>query len=242
MRITRGGIGLGALAYYMSRRARRRQRMYDRQMREHYDSINNANNFMPDSGMDAFMAQQGMRDENIASAYKTLGEMFGDREGLYDEYADASYELGKDYLDEEKGNSKRELKFALARAGLGGGSVDIDKHSELNTRYLDGLSMARSEADSAANMMRNNDMNLRNSLMGLAAGGGISGQQLASMGNMGTMATAQIPSNLGSTFVGLTDYIGATRNPFAGGFGGGSASTSRPKSAGGTQYTGTVVT
>lgn len=241
----KAGIGLGGatLGYFLKRKYQNEDRAYRQQLQNYYDNINSANNYNPYGDYyNPVIAQQEARQENIESAFNTLGDMFSGREGLYDQVADDTYALGKEYLDEEKGEAARQLKFSLARSGLSGGSVDIDKRSELNTRYLDGLSMARAEADSAASAFRNQDMALRNNLMGLAAGGNISGEQLASFGAPVGTAPVSAPSNLGQTFVGLTDFIGASRNPFAAGLGGGgSAGTGRPSNVN-SRYTGSVVT
>lgn len=241
--VTAGGLGLGALGYFLKRRYQNQQRAHEQQMRDYYDKLNNMNqSYDPsDSGLSAMQAQIEARDANIESAMAALGDMYAGREGMYDDYADASYDLAKGYLDDEKGKAGRELRFALARAGLGAGSVDIDKHAELENRYLSGLSRARDAADTAASNLRGQDMAQKQSLMGLAAGGMADGSTLAQMYSPPDSFAAQVPSaNLGNTFVGLVDYIGATRNPFrmGGGLGAGYA---RPDQAGGTQYQGTVV-
>lgn len=198
-----------------------------------------------DEAMHALMAMQEQRQNNINSSFSTLESMFANRDPIYDRYADASYDLAKTYLDDENLSANRNLRFALARAGTSGGSVDVDKSAERESMYLDGLGRARSAADVAADQLRASDMSLKNSLMGLAAGGNVSGAQLGALARPAQSFTPSLPANagLGQTFVGLTDLIGAARNPFRGmgGMGGGYP-YSRIDSAGGQQYQGNVVT
>lgn len=238
-----GGLGLGALGYSAKRKYQIEQRNHERAMQEYYDRINAQNqSYNPgDGGLAAYQNMIDARNENIQSAMQRVNEMYGGREGLYDDYADASYGLAKDYLDDEKQKAGLALRDSLARAGLSAGSVDIDKHAELEKRYLSGLSSARSAADSAAAGLAAQDASQRNSLLGLAAGGMVDGDMLAQMYTPPQQVSASVPQvGLGNTFVGLVDYIGATRNPFRIG-GGVGAGYARPDAAGGSQYTGTVV-
>lgn len=243
----RFGVGLGGAAawYAWKRHQDRANQRYMQNLQNLQDQADAANDYDPwgdGSYISAITEGQEAREANIESALAKVAEMFGGRQPLYDGLADDTYALGKEYLDDERINAEGELTASLARAGLSGGSVDIGKRKELNTRYLDGLSMARAEADAAAAGYKNQDMALKNQLIGLAAGGNVSGEQLAQFGTPTTSVAAAAPSNLGQTFVGLTDMIGAARNPFAFGLsGGGAGSTGRPSSIG-SRYEGNVVT
>lgn len=238
------GVGGLTLGYFLKRRAQNQRRAYEQAMQEYYDRINAQNqSYNPgDGGLAAYQNMIDARNENIQSAMQRVNDMYAGREGIYGGYADASYGLAKDYLDDEKQKAGLALRDSLARAGLSAGSVDIDKHAELEKRYLSGLSSARSAADSAAAGLAAQDAAQRNSLLGLAAGGMVDGDMLAQMYTPPQQVSASVPQvGLGNTFVGLVDYIGATRNPFRIG-GGLAAGGARPDTAGGSQYTGTVVT
>lgn len=199
-----------------------------------------------EAGLEAMLAMQEQRQQNIDSSFDTLQNMFANRDPIYNRYADASYDLAKGYLDDEDAAAQRQLRFALARAGTSGGSIDVDKSAEREDMYLDGLARARGAADSAADQLRASDAGLQQSLMGLAAGGNVSGAQLAGMVRPAPSFTPTLPANagLGQTFVGLTDFIGAARNPFRGmgGSAGGAYPFQRVDNAGGAQYQGNVVT
>ena len=211
---------------------------------------NNMNNRAYEYGLarDAmFDAAEAERQARIESALGKVSSMFAGRTPMYNQYANDTFNLSKVALDDEQLNQAQQLKFALARSGLSGGSADIDKHADLGNKYSFGLQQARGFADAAGDQLRGQDSSLKSSLMGLAASGAVGGSQIGSIGADAMNAIDTTPtamSNPGQFYTGLFDQIGAAGgqqvasgvNPFAPS---GASSTFRPTPGGG-GYKGTV--
>jgi len=85
----------------------------------------------------------------------------------------------KQQLDQQHADAARNLKFALARGGQAGGSVQADQGLVLGRDYTKGLLDAQRRGISAADALRNSDQQSRAQLLNEASGGM----------NMGTAAT-----------------------------------------------------
>ena len=113
-------------------------------------------------------------------------EQFEDagREALYDQHRDAVYDLNTQEVNRQAEEAERANRFALARNGLLGGSVNIDANEELNRRTNEGLMQAQGLADDAAASLRTQDENTKQSLLSMANNGINAAQasQLASEG------------------------------------------------------------
>lgn len=79
------------------------------------------------------------------------------RGSMYEKNRTDVYDFNKSKLNEDFAKSDRELRFALARAGLSGGSVDIDDNDKQNLAYDKGALTARSMGDEAAAKFRTAD-------------------------------------------------------------------------------------
>jgi hypothetical protein len=102
------------------------------------------------AGFDAAMAKAAAD----AEASKTA---FGERLKLYDKAgADAKTKAMID-LDKEHAITGRETSFDIARAGLTGGSRDIDSNREVLDTYQQGVLKAGTMADQVKNSMRSAD-------------------------------------------------------------------------------------
>lgn len=76
------------------------------------------------------------------------------RELEYQKAAGATFGVNKDKLDRDLTKSERQLRFALARSGLFGGSADIDEHGEQQNAYDQGILQSRNLADTSAAKLR----------------------------------------------------------------------------------------
>lgn len=74
-------------------------------------------------------------------------------------------------LDEQKGNSDRELKFALARSGQTGGSTQIDQQRDSAKQYAKGLLNIDQKALGAGADLEAADQDSRSRLIQLATSG-----------------------------------------------------------------------
>lgn len=185
------------------------------------------------------------RQARIQSSLGTISSMFAGRTPMYDAYADDTFDLSKVALDDEQKYQGNQLGFGLARAGLSGGSTDIDKHADLANKYSFGLQQARGHADAAGDSLRGQDSSLKSSLMGLAASGAVDSGQISTIGADALSAVNTTPSamaNPGQFYLGLFDQIGSAGNQMIAGanpYAAGSSSTFNPTSGAG-GYSGTV--
>lgn len=159
-------------------------------------------------------AERAAREARIQQSISALNNIFGNRAPVYDRFADETFALNRDRLQDSREQAARQLKFALARAGLSGGSVDVDKSQDADDRYNRGLVDARSYADEQAAQMRAQDQQAKQQLLGVASSGGISSGQMSSMaqnalqGQQRALENPPVASGLGQVFSGLADTIG----------------------------------
>jgi hypothetical protein len=129
-----------------------------------------------------------------------LNATAGDRENLYSKIGTDATNTALLDLDKERGVTERELNFMLARAGLSGGSRDIDVNRDVLDTYNQGVLKASNIGLSTANNARSSDdktrVNLINSIRsGLDAG---SATQQAYEGLRNNAKLAQDDANVAS--------------------------------------------
>lgn len=114
------------------------------------------------------------------------------REQAYQSHRNAVYDLNTQEVQRQAEEAERANRFALARNGLLGGSVNIDSNEELNRRTNEGLMQASGLADDAAASLRSQDEATKNSLLSMATNGINSAQasQLAVSGLQSNLANA----------------------------------------------------
>lgn len=151
------------------------------------------------------------RKANIASSMAEIEKMFGEREPMYGRLAGESRALNLEQLGVYEKDAAREMNFALARAGNVGGSVEVDRNRDLAEKMGLGVASIEQHAQGQADTLRAQDQQLRGSLMGLAASGGITGDMTGRQGTQalqGLSRTANYMPNMGQTFEGLSSNIG----------------------------------
>jgi len=159
-------------------------------------------------------AERAAREARIASATRAVNNAFRGSGQRFDRFADTTFDLNQDRLQDNRQDSARELKFALARSGLTGGSVDVDKGQDLDDRFQSGLLEARNFADTEAARLRAQEQQARNNLLGLAASGSVTGADVRGLAQSQVQATNQalqsppVAPGLGDTFAGLANNIG----------------------------------
>lgn len=119
-------------------------------------------------------------------------------------------------LNEQKAETDRRLKFALARGGQVGGSVQVDKTRDVNRDYAKGLLTVDRKARGAGAALESADQDARARLIGLATSGGLDATSAASMSaqalrsNLEAGRSAAQLQGLGEVFgSGLQDYFKA---------------------------------
>lgn len=123
-------------------------------------------------GTDAAVIEQ-QRQQRAKEAIDAVNEIFdnANRDALYQSQRDAVYSLNAKEVERQAREAERANRFALARNGLLGGSVDIDSNSELNRRTNEGLSKAGGIADAAMSDLQTADENTRSNLVSMATAG-----------------------------------------------------------------------
>lgn len=111
------------------------------------------------------------RNEGRALRYKTIAAPEKTRQQMYDEQRDAVLDLNKRDIDRQYAQAERQNRFGLARAGLMGGSADIDSNAELQEKTSEGLIKAAALADGAAADLKTQDERTRQSLISMAQSG-----------------------------------------------------------------------
>lgn len=136
---------------------------------------------------------------NAPARQKEISQYEADTEAFY-----------KKYLDQQHDTAARELKFAVARTGQGGGQVAIDKGSDLTRTYNEGALKVSRAAQQAGARLRASDQDTQNRLIGMAQSGldMTNASQLALTGMRDNALAAKaeaIPEGLGQAFGGLAD-------------------------------------
>lgn len=99
------------------------------------------------------------------------GDPANSRENLYKQQRNAVFDLNRQDVDRQAAEAERFNRFGLARAGLMGGSVQVDSLADINRRTNEGLMRAGGIADQAAADLRTADEQARANLIGLAQSG-----------------------------------------------------------------------
>jgi len=102
------------------------------------------------------------------------------REKLYADTRGASYDFNKSKLDLDRDTSERNLRFALARSGMFGSSVDVDQHALQQRAYDTGFLDIGNNADAGVADLRSSDENARLGLISQINAGVDAGSALSS--------------------------------------------------------------
>lgn len=113
------------------------------------------------------------RQASIGRTQSAVNAVFNDpkREGDIADYIAAMRGLGTQDLDRQKKETDRNLRFALARGGLIGGSTQIDQAREFGETYGRGKLDIERRAQGAGAELRAADQDARGRLISLATSG-----------------------------------------------------------------------
>jgi hypothetical protein len=119
-------------------------------------------------------------------------------------------------LNEQKDTNDRQLRFALARGGMLGGSVQVDKQSDFARDYAKALLSVDQRARGAGAELESADQDARARLISLATTGldATTGAQQSSAAMKSALESARAGSQvqgLGDMFKGFTDWYQQTR-------------------------------
>lgn len=130
------------------------------------------------SGPSNKASDQARRDEQarLAKITQTQGAIngvFNDPRRAADisDFVNATRDFYGQDLDKQKANTDRQLKFALARGGLTGGSTQVDQQRHLGEDYTNGLLQVDRKARGAGAELEAADQDARARLISLATSG-----------------------------------------------------------------------
>lgn len=153
-------------------------------------------------------ANENARNRSIASSTRQINSIFDNpkRTGQYDQLAKDTTTYYTHQLDDQKALNDRRLRFAMARNGQVGGSVQADLGARAGKDYLSGVLDAQRRGLGAGASLRSQDEQSRANLIA-AAQGGLDATSAASQ------AAGALRSNLqagqaGSTANALGDVFG----------------------------------
>lgn len=153
-----------------------------------------------------------LRQQQVNRVAGQIRGVFGSdaRKAEISQYEADTEAFYRKYLDQQHGNAARELNFALARTGQGGGQVQIDKGADLTRNYNEGALKVSRAAQQAGARLRAADQDTQNRLIGMAQAGldTTNSYQLALSGMRDNALAAKaeaIPEGLGQAFSGLAD-------------------------------------
>jgi hypothetical protein len=161
----------------------------------------------PVTGID-MSAVNGALKNGLYTGVKTVKGL--DRQGLYDEQQQAVTDLNERDVNRQSTDTERQNRFGLARAGLSGGSADVDSNAEIDRMQNEGLMKAVGIGQQAGADLRNEDERTRQSLISMAQSGIDTGQmqQLALSGldaNAANASSARAGATVGNVFGDLTN-------------------------------------
>jgi len=126
------------------------------------------------------------------------------------QYAQYNQNLSNYYtgqVNNQEAVNARNLKFAMARSGLTGGSAAVDSNTQLQKDYTQGLLQASQAATAGTSALEQSDVNAKNQLIGLAQQGNFTGAiptQVAQAQNasLGAAANYGQANSLNNLFAG----------------------------------------
>jgi hypothetical protein len=113
------------------------------------------------------------RKAEIQAAQKRIESIFSspERQQQIEDFIAAQRSYLQSDLDREHGQNQRQLKFANARSGLSGGSVDVDSNRLLAETYLRGIAEAERRAQTAGADLSAQDQSAKQQLFAQILGG-----------------------------------------------------------------------
>lgn len=119
------------------------------------------------------LEQERKKQAEIDKGITAVNSAFDDpaRQGLYDDIYQSTYDRNFDDLQSQYADAVQKLKFALARSGQGGSSVDVYQKGDLKSRYDQATLDAQALADRAKSNLIATDDQTRSNLINLIYGG-----------------------------------------------------------------------
>jgi len=113
------------------------------------------------------------RKAKLTADQKRIEGIFSspERQQQYEDFVAAQRGYLQSDLDRTHEQNQRQTKFATARSGLSGGSVDVDRNRLLAETYLRGVGEAENQAQNAGAELRSQDQSSKQQLFSQLLGG-----------------------------------------------------------------------
>lgn len=163
------------------------------------------NNSAANAANAANTARQNQINQSVAqinSAYSSPSRI-----AQYNTYGTNLQNYYTGQVNEQEATNARNLKFAMARSGLTGGSAAVDSNTQLQKDYTKGLLQASQAAQAGKASLQQSDINAKNQLISLAEQGAYMGAiptqiAQATSANLGAAANYGNANALGNLFAG----------------------------------------
>ena len=165
------------------------------------------------SASTAAAAADAQRQAQINQTVQRISDAYSwpQRQAQYQTYGQNLNNYYTTQVNDQEAVNARNLKFAMARSGLTGGSAAVDANSQLQKDYTKGLLQASQQAQGGQAALQQADINAKNQLTGLAEQGAYTGTiptqiaqaQQASLGAAQNYSSANSLGNLFSGTAGI---------------------------------------
>lgn len=122
-------------------------------------------------------AANAQRQNQINASVQQIQSAYNNptRTAQYDAYGKNLLNYYTGQVNTQEADNARQLKFAMARSGLTGGSEDADSSKQLQKDYSDALLSASQQAQGGEAALKQSDVNSENQLISLAEQGDYTG-------------------------------------------------------------------
>ncbi len=147
----------------------------------------------PNAAANAANAYNQQQQQQIQNAVNQINAAYSNpnRTNQYQQYDTnlSNYYTGQ--VNNQEAINARNLKFAMARSGLTGGSAAVDSNAQLQKDYTQGLLQASQAATAGTSALKQADINAKNQMISMAQAGG-------SIGQIPGQVASQMSANLGA--------------------------------------------
>lgn len=157
----------------------------------------------------AASAADAARQASINSTIGAINSAYSSpaRTAQYDAYGNSLQNYYTGQVNQQETTNARNLKFAMARSGLTGGSAATDANTQLQKDYTQGLLKASQQAQAGKAALQQSDINSKNQLISLAEQGDYTGSipsqiSAAQLADLGTAKNYGNANALGNLFAG----------------------------------------
>ena len=158
-----------------------------------------------DSASKAAAAQEAQRQQTISDNVTAINSAYANRGAQYSDYQNALQQQYATELNRQQATAARNLKFALARGGLTGGSAATDQGKLLGQETAQGTLAAQQQVQGAVSNLKAKDEATRQQMISLAQSGG----------DIGNAKAVNVEQGLGDVFGGISKNIEAQNNAAA---------------------------